>query len=78
MSDIDEEVTIYKLNIDPTFRLIQWKSRRFSEDKEWGMKAEVAKLLQAGFIREVKYHTWLANVVMVKKSMANGEYVLTS
>lgn len=29
---------------------------------------EVHKLLEAGFIREIKYTTWLANVIMVKKS----------
>ena len=29
---------------------------------------EVEKLLAAGFIREVFYPNWLANVVMVKKS----------
>lgn len=33
---------------------------------------EVAKLLQAGFIWEVYYPDWLANVVMVKKS--NGKW----
>nr|KYP54229.1 Transposon Ty3-I Gag-Pol polyprotein [Cajanus cajan] len=31
------------------------------------VKEDTAKLIQAGFIREVKYSTWLANVVMVKK-----------
>jgi hypothetical protein len=30
-------------------------------------KAEVQRLLGAGFIREVKYPQWLANVVMVRK-----------
>ena len=33
---------------------------------------EVEKLLVAGFIREVYYPEWLANVVMVKKS--NGKW----
>ena len=33
---------------------------------------EVRKLLEAGFIREVYYPEWLANVVMVKK--ANGKW----
>jgi hypothetical protein len=30
-------------------------------------KAEVQRLLDTGFIREVTYPEWLANVVMVKK-----------
>lgn len=33
---------------------------------------ELAKLVEARFIREVKYTTWLANVLMVKK--ANGKW----
>ena len=33
---------------------------------------EVEKLLTAGFIREVYYPKWLANIVMVKKS--NGKW----
>lgn len=33
---------------------------------------EVEKLLTVGFIREVYYPEWLANVVMVKKS--NGKW----
>ena len=32
------------------------------------MAKEVRKLLEAGFIREVYYPDWLANVVMVKKN----------
>ena len=35
---------------------------------------EVRKLLVAGFIREVYYPDWLANVVMVKKS--NGKWMM--
>ena len=33
---------------------------------------EVTKLLAAGFIREVHYPEWLANVVLVRK--ANGKW----
>jgi hypothetical protein len=35
-------------------------------------KAEVQRLLDAGFIREIHYPCWLANVVMVKKR--NGKW----
>ena len=40
-----------------------------------GIKAvmeEVERLLIAGFIREVYYPEWLANIIMVKKS--NGKW----
>ena len=35
-------------------------------------RKDTDKLLQANFIREIQYPTWLANVVMVKK--ANGKW----
>jgi hypothetical protein len=38
-----------------------------SDEKIAATKMEVQRLLDAGFIREVQYRTWLANVVMVKK-----------
>lgn len=40
------------------------------------MKDEINKPLKEGFIREVEYPTWLANVVMVKKTNGNGERAL--
>ena len=43
-----------------------------SAKKQAAIEAEVQKLLEAGFIREEKYPTWLANVVLVKK--ANGKW----
>lgn len=36
------------------------------------MDKEIRKLLDTWFIREVQYTTWLANMVMVKKS--NGKW----
>ena len=36
------------------------------------MAEEVRKLLEAGFIREVYYSDWLANVVIVRKN--NGKW----
>ena len=35
------------------------------------IKKEVNKLIEAGFIREVKYPTWIANIVPVRKK--NGQ-----
>jgi hypothetical protein len=42
------------------------------EEKVEAMKVKVRRLLDAGFIREVTYPEWLANVVMVKKK--NGKW----
>jgi hypothetical protein len=43
-----------------------------SKEKVEAVKAEVQRLLDAGFIREVACPQWLANVVMVKKK--NGKW----
>jgi hypothetical protein len=43
-----------------------------SDKKVVVARAEVQRLLYAGFIREVQYPSWLANVVMVKKK--NGKW----
>ncbi|RDX82083.1 hypothetical protein CR513_37165, partial [Mucuna pruriens] len=47
---------------------VSQKKRRLGKKKKRAVKAETVKLLQARFVREVKYPNWLSNVVMVKKS----------
>ena len=54
-----------KLNIIPTARPVRRKVRRFHSDRHQIIQTEVDNLLRAGFIREVKYPEWLANVVVV-------------
>jgi hypothetical protein len=55
------------------------RSRSFKkwQKKVKAAKAEVQRLLDAGFIREVKYPQWLANAVMVRKKMESGECAQT-
>jgi hypothetical protein len=43
-----------------------------AEEKVEAAKTEVRRLLNVGFIREVTYPVWLANVVVVKKK--NGKW----
>jgi hypothetical protein len=43
------------------------KLHKMADEKIEAAKAEVQRLLNAGFIREVTYPEWLSNVVMVKK-----------
>jgi hypothetical protein len=42
-----------------------------SEEKIKVVKVEVQRMLDAGFIREVTYLQWLANIVMVRKKNGN-------
>jgi hypothetical protein len=46
--------------------------RRFAQDKREAIKWEIAKLLVAGFIKEVIHPEWVANPVLVKKN--NNEW----
>ena len=57
----------HKLNVLPSARPIRKKVRRFHPDRHQIIQTEVDNLLKAGFIREVKYPKWLANVVVVPK-----------
>ena len=68
MLGISTEVMVYKLNVNPSIHPVKQKRRVFTLERNAAVMEEVDKLLTAGFIREVYYPEWLANVVMVKKS----------
>ena len=51
---------------------VQQKRRVFAPEQNQVVTDEVNKLLSTGFIQEVYYPDWLANVVLVKK--ANGKW----
>nr|KYP65247.1 Transposon Ty3-I Gag-Pol polyprotein [Cajanus cajan] len=72
MSRIDPNFHCHRLSVCRDAKPIAQKKRKMGGDRAQAVKEETAKLLQAGFIREIKYSTWLANVVMVKK--ANGKW----
>ena len=67
MIEINRTVASHKLNIIPTARLVRQKVRHFHPDCHQIIQMEVDNLLRAGFIREVKYPEWLANMVVVPK-----------
>ena len=58
--------------MDPEKKPIQQRRWVFTPERNQAITDEVNKLLSAGFIREVYYPEWLANVVLVKK--ANGKW----
>jgi hypothetical protein len=61
------EVTEHALRIKPGSKPVQQRLRLFSEDKRKVIDEEIAKLLVAGFMKEVYHPEWLANPVLVKK-----------
>jgi hypothetical protein len=68
MPEINPLVILYRLNVDQNHQPIKQKRRNFAPERNQAIHEEVEKLLQAGFIREVDYPEWLANIVLVKKS----------
>ena len=68
MPGIDPSVIVHRLNVNPASSPIRHKKRVFTQEKDKAIVEEVRKLLEAGFIREVYYPDWLANVIIVKKS----------
>lgn len=71
MPGIHPSVMPHNLVLFKEARPVAQKKRRLDEEKLRTVDMEVEKMLEAQFIREVKYTTWLANAVMVKKS--NGQ-----
>ncbi|XP_057756045.1 uncharacterized protein LOC130975243 [Arachis stenosperma] len=68
MPGINPEVICHKLAIDKTARPIAQKKRNLGEEKRQAALEETKKLLNAGFIKEIRFTTWLSNVVMVRKN----------
>ena len=72
MPGIDPEVTTHRLNVDPSHKPVKQKRRKLGIERNTIVNDEVRKLIEAGFIKEVQYPDWLANVVIVKKK--NGKW----
>ena len=68
MWGISPKVIQHKLSVNPKMKPIQQKRRVFAPKQNQAVTDEVNKLLSAGFIREVYYPDWFANVVLVKKA----------
>ncbi|XP_072054888.1 uncharacterized protein [Arachis hypogaea] len=57
----------HKLSVYPGSRPIQQRRQKLGPECPQVVEDEIQALLEAGFIGEVKYPAWLANVVLVKK-----------
>ncbi|XP_012852376.1 PREDICTED: uncharacterized protein LOC105971987 [Erythranthe guttata] len=67
LSGIPPQVALHRLNVDKRLKPIKQRKRTFGPERNKHIKAEVAKLLEAGHIRPVQYPEWLSNVVLVPK-----------
>nr|KYP36968.1 Retrovirus-related Pol polyprotein from transposon opus [Cajanus cajan] len=68
MPGIDADFICHRLAIHKEAKPIAQRKRTVGGERREAIVAETQKLLNAGFIREVKYTTWLAKVVLVKKN----------
>ena len=64
---VDPEFITHTLNVDPSFPLKKQKWRRSAKQHVEAIKQEVAKLKEAGAIKEVFFPEWLSNTMVVKE-----------
>ena len=67
MSSIPREVTEHALRLISGSKPAKQRLCYFNDERRRAIGEEVAKLLAAGFIKEVYHSDWLANLVLVKK-----------
>ena len=65
MQGIPREVTEHTLKIHLGSKPVKQRLRRFDEEKRRAIDEEIAKLLAAGFFKEVYHPEWLANPILV-------------
>ena len=58
MPGISREVTEHALKISPGSKPVKQRLCRFDEEKRKAISEEIAKLLAAGFIKEVYHPEW--------------------
>jgi hypothetical protein len=67
MLKIPREMIVHKLGINPSYKPVKLKERRYTPERRKTIRQEVNKLLEAGFIRPADYPSWLATPVLVEK-----------
>jgi hypothetical protein len=67
MPGVSRDLVEHALNVDPKARPIKQPLRQFDEPKRKAIVAELHRLENAGFIREIKASTWVSNPVIVPK-----------
>ena len=68
---LNPRVAIHQLEVKNGSRPVMQAQSHFRPDLVPLIKIEINKLIAAGFIREVKYPTWISSIVPVRK--INGQ-----
>jgi hypothetical protein len=67
MPGVHKELIEHELHLDPQAKPIKQQLRHFTQDKKDVIKKEIARLLDAGVIKEVYHPDWFANPILVPK-----------
>ncbi|XP_057756294.1 uncharacterized protein LOC130975523 [Arachis stenosperma] len=65
MPGIDPKIISHHLAVKTEARPVAQRRRKMSAERAEEVARQTASLLEAGFIREVDYSTWLSNVVLI-------------
>ncbi|KAM0989527.1 hypothetical protein ACFX2A_013585 [Malus domestica] len=76
MPGISPDIICHRVSIDPKTKPVRQKQRSYDAERYEAMKVEVEKLKGIGFVREVNYPTWVANVSLVKKNPTKESLLL--
>ncbi|XP_025618967.1 uncharacterized protein [Arachis hypogaea] len=68
MPGISPDIICHTLATNKTSRPIAQKKRNLGIEKSRAALEETEKLLKANFIKEIRFTTWLSNIVMVRKN----------
>jgi hypothetical protein len=67
MSGVPTELIEHKMHLNPKAKPVKQRLCYFPQDKKDVIKKEIARLLDASFIKEVYHPNWLTNPVLVPK-----------
>nr|GEW59000.1 reverse transcriptase domain-containing protein [Tanacetum cinerariifolium] len=67
MTGIPRHITEHRINVREGCFPVKQKKRGQAVDRVQAIQEEVEKLVESGIMKEVHYHDWLSNPVMVKK-----------
>ncbi|GJT34306.1 hypothetical protein Tco_0924725 [Tanacetum coccineum] len=67
MTGVPRSIAEHRLNIREECLPVRQKKRGQAPERNKAIQEEVEKLVDAGIMKEVHYHSWLSNLVMVKK-----------
>ncbi|XP_020963982.1 uncharacterized protein LOC110265362 [Arachis ipaensis] len=72
MPGIDPQLMSHHLAVKAEAKPVAQRRRKMSQERAEEVARQTASFLEAGFIRELDYLTWLSNVVLVRKH--NGKW----